>query len=1204
MADIRTKLLLGAAVGGLALVGMPAAAQNAAISAQTATQAAPIEERQSYALRLMTQIYDGSNDHSSSQVLGIGRVRQGDKSYTQFDYGDGARVITAADGQLSAERFLNLTGTEKTVMYDYSTQTMQGDLEIANLHNVVIRPFLNRSPKLGSDASWSQQIALGELRLRNLGGADINVELSREYFVHVGKPMVLIHYAIPAFSYDPGTGMTAVQWGSGISLTDPGFGMIYLNSALHRAVVRDNKTSVPYRFARTMVAANPDGSAMIDYREVPQLQKYVDEFFSAEAMRVVATHFHAEPLYGPLDLMRRLDLVALSIAENGANEAPSGAAAQTSQNTGSNISNMAGLTSTAGGFVGNLYTWTDLAVGSPQSVERVLAIMNTADVFAENSQTIKGQINQAVQRLEAAEDALVSSRSAPVFEALPELKAAEQFILDKRKALDYAADVLTQRTMTEGMEIGQVLQNWQRAKTDLEYALAGYEVLVNDPGSYRLVPSPAEARAAAEFRAASENLIDLSTDLARYGDEGIVIIEQVKKIPPTHWDAAKSYLGGGLTLLGNAINGYTIGSSLANLSNQGGSNLATGNAPKLTRTYGSALSGDQRGMTAAGLMDLNLALDILGVVGAAASGDLITATTTATAIVTSSVSDIIISAKGLKDINVINSEAARLGRDLARRQKEQYIALSEAKEKAFRDELAKLDREIATLEKYDADADNALKERMQERGLKPHQVNDPNWTDARIDPSTGLPTPGYWQYLKDNYPGTLASYGIDPEAPVGGWPGGVGPQHKPRPVAGTRPPQPDSGPSDAELRAGLAEEINKPQYPTAPPRDPDATQRPRPPKPTLAEQGFVTETPQEKWLRETREENAKATEELKAYQDNLLANREESTIFDGDYEMRVSSLEMSELVVTSFNLKPVTSDPVNFDMPVFDEDGDLFVKNEDGTTSLKKVGPDDFEGPEFDAPEVSKLPPTDPNDEDGYPGTGEYPAFGFDNMSGTLNVDLSRWEDWLATQDIKKLISLAIAAGYPYAPGSDGMATLAIALNDAENIIRLSQDEGYRRWANQAPSCSGYVGCGPQYLGRWTMKRSIVALGDILVQSRGVFSTGGFSDIGISGFNLAYMLRDFGIQDGDLIDVEIQQFGRTIATLKNHFLTTAGDNFAVNLRPGVASMVVTALNEGSASPNTAEVTIDNVVRGVARQTYNLNTGQTATLRIEANATPE
>jgi hypothetical protein len=224
-------------------------------------------------------------------------------------------------------------------------------------------------------------------------------------------------------------------------------------------------------------------------------------------------------------------------------------------------------------------------------------------------------------------------------------------------------------------------------------------------------------------------------------------------------------------------------------------------------------------------------------------------------------------------------------------------------------------------------------------------------------------------------------------------------------------------------------------------------------------------------------------------------------------------------------------------------------------------------------------------------------------MSGTINTDLSRWEKWLATQDIRYLGKLAMQAGYPYPKGHPDayLFALAAALADAENIIRLSQDAGYRQWANRAPSCSGYVGCGPSYLERWSMKRSIVALGDILAPSRGIFSTGGFSDIGISGFNLMYILRDFGIQDGDLIDVDIFQFGRRIGGLKGHFLLTAGSSFNVRLRPGVAQLVVTALNEGSASPNTAEVTIGNVVRGNGVQTFSLETGQTATLRIEADA---
>ncbi len=220
-------------------------------------------------------------------------------------------------------------------------------------------------------------------------------------------------------------------------------------------------------------------------------------------------------------------------------------------------------------------------------------------------------------------------------------------------------------------------------------------------------------------------------------------------------------------------------------------------------------------------------------------------------------------------------------------------------------------------------------------------------------------------------------------------------------------------------------------------------------------------------------------------------------------------------------------------------------------------------------------------------------AFEYTSMVGIVATDLGRWAEWLATQNMRELERLADNAGYP---------NLASALADAQNILRQSQDPGYRQWAMQAPSCNGPAGCGPSYLERWHMKQSIVALGDILADSRDIFSSGGFSDIGISGLDLSYLLRDHALEDGDIIRVRITQFGHVIyeGTVN---LTNAGEVFGMLLGRGVASLEIFAVNEGSARPNTAQITVDNVVRGEDTQTYSLATGETATLRIEAGAKP-
>lgn len=1230
MADIRTKLLLSVAVGGLTLLGAPVAAQeNTAASAQAAVQANSIREQQQYAMRLMTQIYDGERDFSHTQLLGIGRIRQGNQSFTQFDYGDGAVVLTGSDGQLSASRFVNFSRTEKGILYDYDTRTMVSDDPIALFHNGIVRPLLGNAPELGSSVAWQTSLRLEQANIFAQGDPSLKIEFSREYFSHGGKPMVLIHYAVPAFSYIDGAGRSVVHWGQGISLTDPGFGMIYLNATLHRTVASFGGTTTPYRFARTMVAANLDGSAMLDYREVPQLAPYIDDLFGADAMRVV---HNGERVLGfdPLATARNLDLIALSIAEDGANEAPMASAAQMAENRGAEALNATGaramtregeiyvntapngdvmaeeLVHSIGGrpgqssgnlaeeasaetieqlirseeagqgLQGNLVNSNNPNAvfgnqggengnSSSSNLERAEAVgsfTNTVLGYTDKGNAITGGMlatqtvkltqyaNDLGQRLNSASEtyrqasarlkqsAKVSLQLTPLADEInTRIASGAVRSLDIERQLDALSTSMEAFTKTGGAIPPDTFAEASRLVS--EYNMLQQNIAI-DTGRLNAIPDkymvafdqtdPFTARLIQNVEDASRDLVGLQDSAKAVEREASLLRGLVQRIPTEKIGDALEYFGNSpagkiLDGVSHGMNIYTTTTAINSTINAAYNNQASGQL-NLTRDY--SLSG--------------LALDLAGLAGNAVSGNVVGFASDATAIVAGSAADIFLAGKGLRDINALNTDLIRQQRLLQRQ-------LSEKRHKAFvkigddleiiRGDLAELEE---TIENTQGMAREALRQRREARAQIAQQEEQERLQREALE----------------------------------------------RQAANERQARIEENERRRAANERL-EESFKPPYPTAPPRDPNA---PRPePKPelTLAEQGFVTETPQEAWLRETREQNAEAAEALEAYQAQQLANRDDNSPFDGDYEMRVSTLEISELAVSTFDMDPVTFDPVTFD-PV--------------TWEPPTWEPPEWVPPEFDPPEISKFPPTDPNDVDGYPGTGEYPAYGFENMSGTLNVDLSKWEDWLATQDVRKLIQLAIAAGYPFAPGSDGRATLAIALNDAENIIRMSQDAGYRKWSLQPPSCGGYVGCGPQYLERWSMKRSIVVLGDILVQSREIFSTGGFSDIGISGFNLAYVLRDFGIQDGDLIDVEISQFGRTIGTLRSHFLTTAGDSFNVNLRPGVASMVVTALNEGSASPNTAAVTINNVVRGDGAQTYNLNTGQTATLRIEANATPE
>ncbi len=1137
-----------------------------AVAAVTTAANMPIHETNRYFMRMMTQIFDGSKEFSHTQVAEFARMRKDNLSWTMMDFGDGAVVITEPD-TLSVSGFKNTTKAELGVLYNYDTKTIEGESQVASFHNTYVRPQLNQGPALGSNANWTTQMPLSALGVPALAGQQIKMELSRDYFTYQGEDYVLLQYAIPALRFDSGNSTTVVHWGRGFALTDPGFGNIYASAALHRSVADEGeKEARPYRYFRSAFASDNNGKMMLDIKNVPAVAEIYDDYFSDAALRVIPFTDNDTADQRPMKLAANLDVMALSIAENGANDSGTTAAAQMGDQRGNETAKVMSNVTTGSSLAGNAYTWTNIVAGSSQEQEIFLNLTDRMQGWKNESEALVTSLNASARRMLELENAVKNPKGT--WELTPGAQAIEDIMTQKGAAFQEAAQTYATKLKNvdfapPDQKISYLKNAWQEyqvARLDNQYAILGYETILTEESSYQFVSDTIDRNAAEALIDEAKNFRQIESALAETGSKGAYIVSEVKTIPPTRFQTFAGRLGTGLEFLGHAMNGYTIGSSVANLQKQGSQNLATGQAPGLTRTYGSSLNGDLSGNMFGGLLDLGLALDLASMVGAVASGDIYGAASTAAAVATGSISDILISAKGLKDINVVNTEAAKLGHQLAIRRKEQYFALSDENERLYNESISELDQEITELDAYADEADQALRDRMVERDLDPdREPGDENWTDPRFDADTGLPKPAYWAYLKENDPQALRNMEIDPDAPVGGWP----------------PGGPATELSDEELIAGLANEINKEDYPTAPPRDPDATQEDE--TSTESSIGQTSElSPEQLEAIETAQRQQIAKEKLEAYQKQKLEEMNNKPEAERGKPLTVSELTISELKKSDFNIEPVKFIP-----PQFDEDNDLFDEN----GNLKKIGPDDFEMTAFDAPDISKIEWTNFDDDD-YPGGDKIPAWTYENMSGIVATDLGPWEEWLATQDIRKLTQLALQAGYP---------NLASALTDAENIIRLSQDQGYRQWALRAPSH------GPSMLGRWAMKRSTVALGDILNASRGIFSSGGFSDVGITSLNLAYLLRDFGLQDDDFIEVQISQFGRNLVT-ERVILTNAGNNLNVNLRRGVAQLVITALNEGAISPNTAEININNVVRGQADQTYSLETGETAVLRIEAGAT--
>ncbi|MEM1160590.1 MAG: hypothetical protein AAGJ28_06625, partial [Pseudomonadota bacterium] len=215
-------------------------------------------------------------------------------------------------------------------------------------------------------------------------------------------------------------------------------------------------------------------------------------------------------------------------------------------------------------------------------------------------------------------------------------------------------------------------------------------------------------------------------------------------------------------------------------------------------------------------------------------------------------------------------------------------------------------------------------------------------------------------------------------------------------------------------------------------------------------------------------------------------------------------------------------------------------------------------------------------------------AFGYEDMAGIVPTDLSPYLNWLETQNLQRLERLARNGGYP---------NLATALSDYVNLITQATDQGFRQYALGSYQGAGLAGFLPSIASR-NLARARLALGDLLIASGFIQSLGGLTDITISGNRLSITLFDFGIEDGDVVTLFINQLNQQI--LQQTFtLSNAGTTVSATLRSSIpAAVTVTALNEGFASPNTAGVTLSPVTSGNSAQSYSLNTGESAVLRVQ------
>ena len=1137
--NIRLRLLCGAAT--LAALAAPAAAQETI-------------ETSSYTIQAMTQSFDGAREHAQAQALAYARMRRGSESWIELDFGDGATVIEDADGT-AAGRFVNTSGVEAGLRYDYATrQLSSGGTMVERFHNTFVRRQLGRGPAPGADARWQVSLLPVEAGVVASAAAPISIELSRQYLTHEGREYVLLHYRIPAFAYDA-MGAAVVQWGEGAALTDPGFGTMYWNAALHRAVAeRPGEAARPYRETKTLLALDEAGRPLFDPRSIPEVAALVERLNGHEASEVLGFVEGALPDHTPLILARNLDVLALSIAEDSPNQLGE-VTSQLANGTNGQISTTPA--SIGSGAAQAISTMGADAYANPQpgggGAAPTLQTLPHEPAHTLQSGGSGGSGSggaasptrpagpaQPVQVQPAsfggggaggsggagggggASGGGGSSGSGGYFTEEQTSAAATQMgILDKGVATLNALGADRETILIfEGIERyraeGQMLAYQLKAAMERQDRyLQIIEDIARD-GKGTLDPDQWHL-----YQVNADNIRRLEGQVEAYGQRGAQITARLDDVPASKlgqmMEAFKSTKGAAaMSVFSHLMNAQATAGAGVNAIRAATHDMGRGTLP-LSRPYDASAP-------------MVLGLDLLGMFANLASGDVAAAISDATALASTSVSDLFVSLKGLRDTNRIQREASEEGTRLARAQREQYERRQREADARYQAEIAELDAEIARLDTL-PDARELARQRLAEyraRQQLARQAEEEAYREAVVEVQqpvwTSEPTAEEWDQFRRDINAAM---------------------------------QPDYPTVSAAERARISAEA--------------AARREAERQSELARQAFEAAVFAAEAAR-TAAEREQQLREARRIADEAMARREAERRRRENWlaEARNRGLEVSELVVSEFDITPVEFNPPTWTPPQW--------------------FPPEWVPPEFDPPEISEIGWTNFDDDD-YPGGGNNLAFMYENMSGTVETDLSRWAEWLATQDVRRLERLALQAGYP---------NLASALADAENIIRQSQDSGYRNWAMQPPSCGGYVGCGPSYLERWAMKTSIVALGDILADSREIFSTGGFSDIGISGANLAYLLRDHGAQDGDIVQITIQQFGRPIYQGRLS-LTNAGDNFTLPLRSGVASLTIYAENEGQFSPNTAQINVQNVVDGEATQTYNLLTGQSATLRIATNA---
>jgi hypothetical protein len=1106
----------------------------------------PTDETNRYEAFFTRELSDGFTLYSEKRHMRVSRERRGDEAVTMYDELNGAASVqTPTDTRVVEHNNPEERPIDFAYNYDYLNREMRGPEAFAAYFNTYVRPLMLKhgAGPYSHDARFN--VSLAQMGLPELRGQAATVVTSKTYTEFEGRRFALISFQVPAFSYVTSSGERIVHWANGAAITDGAGGITYYLAVRNRGAASAGKgQSRPMYAEQASYATDEEGNALLDLRRFPAGKALIETALKGETGR---PDYHLNYSNGASEsaLLKReffaaaagLTAIGLSVAEGSPNT-PGGTGAA---GAGSTVPPGA-----AAGQVSQLLD--DLSGMTPQQVRATAQALRDAGYVAEANNILRLDSLQTV----AANSQAALARAETAAESF-EANRARQAAAFRQQA---------QRAFEAG--------NAQQANA-----------LLQQEKAYLQATSAGSAKALKEVQSAKDNVYLAGTRLKNAYNDVILnyekLLQQSKALNQGVAKTAKVASDAQIALKNaEAAEDALLGPARAlRRESELAAKLGQTNKAHQLHLQEVAYLEQTKAARAKALKDVSDAKAKLK--GAAALAEEAVKAEEA-------VASTVKSGQGLG--GALKAAAGKagnavlaLGKALGETKLGQFVAKNQAYLKGLGlaleggEALVEVGKATGLLSKgtlkerldklENKYVDHAAGNLLWDLGTILLSATDPKLAAAKATSATLSKLDAiYTSHLGflEAYEQVGASYAQALDIKKAQFQ-----REMAKFKAGDREAQARLARLDAEMAKLMREilqakanakkekiilsEINKEKGKVLKAQpDPEDFEQPELPDGP----GYPTLTKEQ---RDAISERARLRKQAKE------PFRGEGDALEGIFaeldELESERIRQEELELQALELVLAAKER----QKIKKADWDWFkAKHPD----LTEIFGDFIENNMFDF--------------GGMTGKG---------ISGTVATDLSPYAEWLLGQDIKRLEAMARAAGYP---------NLASALNDWRNLTKKANDQGFRQWAYSMAAFSGTIDSSFSEQ-QHALARAQLALGDLLNDTRFIESTAGLTDLAISGTTLSTIFRDFGIEDGDNIQIEIIQFGRVLFT-QTLTLRIGGTPITAQMRPGVGLVNILALNEGFASPNTAEITVQNVVAGDSVQQYSLRTGENATLRVQ------